>query len=95
MLAGPKTELEYGAEHASDEAEYFFSGPKDVIRLWNTTAQIVLVVDRSSFAAIEPLLGSYEVVAADGKKLALAHPGSLVVAPRPASPAPAMHGADG
>jgi hypothetical protein len=33
-------------------------------------------------ASIQSLLGSYEVVTEDGKKLALAHPGSIIVPPR-------------
>jgi hypothetical protein len=95
ILVGAKTELDYGAAHAPDASQYFFSGPKDLIHLWSSTAKIVLVVDRSSFAAIEPMLGAYEVVASDGKKLALTHPGSLAAPHPPPSPATAMHGADG
>ena len=70
ILVGPQTELGYGAAHAADASQYFFNGPKDLIKLWNRTPKIVLVVDRSSFPAIEPMLGPYEVVASDGKKLA-------------------------
>jgi hypothetical protein len=95
ILVGPQTELGYGAAHAADAPQYFFSGPKDLIHLWNTTPKIVLVVDRPSFAGIEPMLGPYEVVASDGKKLALAHPGSLAAPHLPSSPATAMHGANG
>jgi hypothetical protein len=94
ILVGAKTELDYGSAHSADASQYFFNGPKDVIRLWNTRPVIVLVIDKSSLASIQSMLGSYEVVAEDGKKLALAHPGSII-APPPPSNSGAVSGSHG
>ena len=74
ILVGAKTELTYGAAHSSDASRYFFDSRKDALRLWNTTPAIVLVIDRSEADSIIPLLGPIQVIAADSKKLALAHP---------------------
>jgi hypothetical protein len=90
VLVGAETELTYGAEHSPDAAEYFYKGPKDVERLWDTTPTIVLVIDRSVFGSIQPILGPYEIVAQDDKKLALAHFGTF---PAPPSPTPLANSA--
>ncbi|MGA2411254.1 MAG: hypothetical protein ABSG46_12800, partial [Candidatus Binataceae bacterium] len=74
ILVGAKTELAYGAAHSSDASRYFFNSREDVLQLWNATPAIVLVIDRSAAGPIMPLLGPFQVIAEDDKKLALAHP---------------------
>jgi 4-amino-4-deoxy-L-arabinose transferase-like glycosyltransferase len=83
ILVGARTELDYGSVHSPNASQYFFNGPRDVIRLWQTTPGILLVIDKSSLPSIQSKLGAYEVVASDGKKLALAHPGSIIALPQP------------
>ena len=74
VLVGAKTELAYGAEHAADASEYFFSRRADLLRLWNQSRPTVIVIDRW---ALPPLAGSlwpFKVIASDEKKLAITHP---------------------
>jgi len=81
ILVGAGTELAYGAEHSPDAAQYFYKGPKDVQRLWDTNPAILLVIDRSASGSIQPMLGPFQIVAQDDKKLALAHPGMFSAPP--------------
>jgi len=75
ILVGARTELDYGAKHSPGASGYFFNDREDLLRLWNQTPDVVLVIDRSVFASIEPILGPFVTIASDTKKLALAHPG--------------------
>jgi hypothetical protein len=75
ILVGAETELAYGAEHSADASQYFYRGPKDVERLWTAIPAILLVIDRSALGSLQPILGPFQIVAQDDKKLALAHPG--------------------
>ncbi|HTT77268.1 MAG TPA: glycosyltransferase family 39 protein, partial [Candidatus Binataceae bacterium] len=95
ILVGDKTELTYGAAHSPDASQYFFNGPKGVIHLWDTTRDIVLVIDKSALASIQQKLGPFEVIAEDSKKLALAHPRSALTRPAIASPPSAIAGSNG
>ncbi len=72
ILVGAKTELAYGAEHAGDGGRFFFTRVEDLVRLWEEPQSSVLVIDRGAFGKIRGLLGPYQVIAADSKKLALA-----------------------
>ena len=80
ILIGAETEFAYGAEHSPDAAQYFYKSPKDLQRLWNTTPAIILVIDRSAFPPLEESLRPFQIVAQDGKKLALAH-AAMTLAP--------------
>ncbi len=71
VLVGAKTELAYGAEHAPDAAQYFFSRRADLLRLWNSPRPTVLVVDWTALAPLQQSLGSYRVIAMDAKKVAI------------------------
>jgi 4-amino-4-deoxy-L-arabinose transferase-like glycosyltransferase len=71
ILVGAKTELAYGAAHATDGPAFFFTGRDDVIRLWREPQSSVLVIDRGALAQIQQQLGAYTIVASDSKKLAL------------------------
>ncbi|HLW70373.1 MAG TPA: glycosyltransferase family 39 protein [Candidatus Binataceae bacterium] len=71
ILIGAKTELAYGAAHASDAANFFFTRRADLLRLWNEPIPSVLIVDRAAFAPLAASLGPYTVVAADAKKIAV------------------------
>jgi hypothetical protein len=71
ILVGAKTELTYGAEHAADAAQFFFTRRTDLMRLWKATPPPVLIVDRSALPPIAASLGPYTVIASDQKKLAI------------------------
>ena len=71
ILVGAKTELAYGAEHAADAAQFFFTRRADLLRLWNAKPPPVLILDRSALPPIASSLGPYTVIASDQKKLAI------------------------
>jgi 4-amino-4-deoxy-L-arabinose transferase-like glycosyltransferase len=71
ILVGAKTELTYGADHAADAAEFFFSKEDDLLRLWKEPQASVLVIDRGALGQIAGILGAYAVIASDSRKLAL------------------------
>lgn len=71
ILVGAKTELTFGAEHAPDASEFFFTGQDDLLRLWKEPQASVLVIDRGALGQIQGLLGEYKVIASDSRKLAL------------------------
>jgi 4-amino-4-deoxy-L-arabinose transferase-like glycosyltransferase len=71
VLVGPPTELAYGAAHASDGREYFFTRRADLMRLWSDPTPTVLIVDQSAMPALAPALGEFTVIAEDSKKVAI------------------------
>jgi 4-amino-4-deoxy-L-arabinose transferase-like glycosyltransferase len=71
ILVGAKTELTFGAEHAPDASEFFFTGQDDLLRLWKEPQASVLVIDQGALEQIQGLLGEYKVIASDSRKLAL------------------------
>ncbi|MBV8358260.1 MAG: glycosyltransferase family 39 protein [Deltaproteobacteria bacterium] len=71
ILVGAKTELTFGAEHAPDASEYFFTKLDDLLRLWKEPQVSVLVIDRGVLGQIQGRLGEYKVIASDSRKLAL------------------------
>jgi 4-amino-4-deoxy-L-arabinose transferase-like glycosyltransferase len=71
VLVGAKTELTYGAEHSRDGAQFFFDRTEDLLRLWRTSDQVVIVIDRSALPSLRARLGRFKVIASDSKKVAL------------------------
>jgi 4-amino-4-deoxy-L-arabinose transferase-like glycosyltransferase len=71
ILVGAKTELAYGADHATDASKYFFTSRSDLMRLWNEQQATVLVIDRWALPPLQQALGPYQVIASDAKKLAI------------------------
>jgi 4-amino-4-deoxy-L-arabinose transferase-like glycosyltransferase len=71
ILIGAKTELTYGAEHAPDASDFFFTRRDDLLRLWQEPQPSVLVIDRGALGQIQDVLGPYTVLASDSRKLAL------------------------
>jgi 4-amino-4-deoxy-L-arabinose transferase-like glycosyltransferase len=71
ILVGAKTELAYGATHAADASKYFFTSRADLMRLWNEAQPTVLVIDRWALPPLQQVLAPYQVIASDGKKLAI------------------------
>jgi hypothetical protein len=71
VLVGPKTELQYGADHSPDANDYFFARQSDLLRLWNQPRPTVLIIDRWALPPLRKSLGAFKVVASDSKKLAI------------------------
>jgi 4-amino-4-deoxy-L-arabinose transferase-like glycosyltransferase len=72
ILVGGKTELTFGSEHSPDAADYFFITRADLIKLWRDPRPTVFIVDRFALDAIKPIIGDYQVIASDPKKVAIA-----------------------
>jgi 4-amino-4-deoxy-L-arabinose transferase-like glycosyltransferase len=70
-LVGAKTELAYGAEHATDASQYFFTRRTDLLRLWNQPRPTVIVIDRWALPPLAASFGPLKVIASDAKKLAI------------------------
>ena len=71
ILVGGKTELTFGSEHDPDAAEYFFIRRADLLKLWNDPRPTVFVIDRFAFDPLKQILGAYQVIASDRKKVAI------------------------
>lgn len=65
------TELTFGAEHSPDEHQYFFTGRRDLIRLWNDPRPTVFVVDRKEVPTLRRIFGPWRAIAGDRKKIAI------------------------
>jgi hypothetical protein len=74
IVVGAKTELAFGSEHVRDAAQYFFSGRDDLLKLWNDPRSTVFVVDRATLEHFRQVVGSYQVIASDLKKVVVMHP---------------------
>jgi 4-amino-4-deoxy-L-arabinose transferase-like glycosyltransferase len=75
-LVGAPTELAYGAAHASDGSQYFFTHRADLLRLWNAPVPPLLIVDRSALPPLVQSLGPFTIVAEDQRKIAIMRAGS-------------------
>ncbi len=65
------TELTFGAEHSIDEHQYFFTGRRDLIGLWNDPRPAVFVIDRQAIPSLRQLFGPWREIASDRKKIAI------------------------
>ena len=75
-LVGAPTELAYGAAHASDGSQFFFTHRADLLRLWNAPVPPLLIVDRSALPPLAQSLGPFAIVAEDQRKIAIMRAGS-------------------
>jgi 4-amino-4-deoxy-L-arabinose transferase-like glycosyltransferase len=71
ILVGPPTELAYGAAHAADGPNYFFTRRSDLLRLWNEPVWSLLIIDRGAMPGLVKSLGPFTIIAEDHKKIAL------------------------
>jgi 4-amino-4-deoxy-L-arabinose transferase-like glycosyltransferase len=71
IVVGAKTELAFGSEHDPDAAQYFFIRRSDLVKLWNDPRPTVFVVDRFAIDQLRQIIGPYQVIASDRKKVAI------------------------
>jgi 4-amino-4-deoxy-L-arabinose transferase-like glycosyltransferase len=71
ILVGAKTELTFGSEHDPDAAQYFFIRRADLKTLWDDPRPTVFVVDRFAIDQLRQIIGPYQVIASDRKKVAI------------------------
>lgn len=75
ILVGPLTELRFGAEHAPDASDYFFTSDNDLMRLWHRPGDIVLVLDAGDLARLKDRLGNFTLLAVEHTKRAIINHG--------------------
>ncbi len=80
-LVGPLSELKFGAEHASDASDYFFSSDSDLLRLWNRPGDNVLVIDAGDLARLKDRLGNFTLLAVEHTKRAIINHGEQIARP--------------
>ena len=71
IIVGAKTELAFGSEHDPGAANYFFIRRADLLRLWYDPRPTVFVVDRFIIDQLGRLIGPYQIIAYDPKKVAI------------------------
>jgi 4-amino-4-deoxy-L-arabinose transferase-like glycosyltransferase len=74
-LVGPLSELKFGAEHAPDAKEYFFTSDDDLLQLWNRASDAVLVIDAGDLARLKDRLGNFTLIAVEHTKRAIVNHG--------------------
>ncbi len=74
-LVGPLSELRFGAEHASDAKDYFFTTDSDLFRLWRQPGETVLVLDAGDLARLKDRLGNFTLIAVEHTKRAIVNHG--------------------
>jgi len=75
IVVGPLSELRFGAERASDAKDYFFSSDSDLMRLWNRSGDVVLVLDAGDLARLKDRLGNFTLIAVEHTKRAIVNHG--------------------
>ncbi len=71
ILLGPKSELGFGAKHADDSGEWFFTNDLELLDLWQRPGTTVLVIDAPDLARLKDGLGAFDVIGAENKKRAI------------------------
>jgi 4-amino-4-deoxy-L-arabinose transferase-like glycosyltransferase len=71
ILVGAKTELTFGAEHAEDADKYFFEGKPALLKLWNSTGPVVVVLDERDLGSLANQLGPFTVIGSEWHKRAI------------------------
>ncbi|MGO9453096.1 MAG: glycosyltransferase family 39 protein [Candidatus Binataceae bacterium] len=78
VLVGARTELAFGAALAPDRDQYFLKNDADLMRLWNSPGQKVLVLDEPDLARLKDQLGDFSVIGSEYRKQAIVKPGERV-----------------
>jgi 4-amino-4-deoxy-L-arabinose transferase-like glycosyltransferase len=75
VLVGARTELGFGSRLAPEAGEYFLRNDADLLRLWQTPGEKVLVLDETDLARLSEQLGAFSVIGAEFHKRAIEKPG--------------------
>jgi 4-amino-4-deoxy-L-arabinose transferase-like glycosyltransferase len=70
-LVGARTELGFGSRLAPDAGEYFLRNDADLLRLWQSAGEKVLVLDETDLARLSEQLGAFRVVGGEFHKRAI------------------------
>jgi len=69
------SELQFGAAHAPDASDYFFASDSDLMRLWQRSGDVVLVLDAGDLARLKDRLGNFTLLAVEHTKRAIINHG--------------------
>src|SRR5262245_6554001 len=75
VQVGARTELGFGSRLAPEAGEYFLKNDADLLRLWQTPGEKVLVLDETDLARLSEQLGPFSVIGAEFHKRAIEKPG--------------------
>ena len=71
VLVGARTELGFGSRLAPEASEYFLRNDADLLRLWQTAGEKVLVLDESDLTRLSEQLGTFSVIGGEFHKRAI------------------------
>jgi hypothetical protein len=71
VLVGARTELGFGSRLAPEAGEYFLKNDADLLRLWHSSGEKVLVLDEADLARLGEELGKFSVIGAEFHKRAI------------------------
>ncbi|HKF28296.1 MAG TPA: hypothetical protein VKB29_03660, partial [Candidatus Binataceae bacterium] len=74
VLVGARTELGFGSRLAPEASEYFLRNDADLLRLWQTAGEKVLVLDESDLTRLSEQLGTFSVIGGEFHKRAIEKP---------------------
>jgi 4-amino-4-deoxy-L-arabinose transferase-like glycosyltransferase len=75
VLVGARTELGFGSKLAPEAREYFLKTDAELLRLWQTAGEKVLVLDETDLARLGEQLGAFSLIGAEFHKRAIENPG--------------------
>ena len=78
VLVGARTELAFGAALAPNRDQYFLKTDADLMRLWDSSGQKILVLDAPDLARLKDQLGDFSVIGSEYRKQAIVKPGERV-----------------
>lgn len=67
--------MRFGAEHAPDANEFFYTSDNELLRLWNQPGDTVLVLDAGDLARLKDRLGNFTLLAVEHTKRAIINHG--------------------
>jgi hypothetical protein len=65
VLVGARTELAFGSKLSPDAREYFLKTDEDLMRLWQSPGEKVLVLDEEDFARLKDQLGAASLIGSE------------------------------
>ncbi len=71
VLVGARTELGFGSKLSPDANQYFFKTDADLMRLWQSPGDKVLVLDEADLARLKDELGDFTIIASEFHKRAI------------------------
>jgi 4-amino-4-deoxy-L-arabinose transferase-like glycosyltransferase len=71
ILLGARTELDFGARRDPEMPQWFWKNDDQLFEFWKDPGTKVVVLDSADLARMKPWLDGFEIVATEGRKLAI------------------------